>query len=300
MHEFDTPEPITAVIELMVSDVRISASDRPDTVVEIRPSDPESKADVTAVDHVRVDYSGGTLLVKATGRWRSWSPFGYGGSVEAHISLPTGSQIKGTSVGAFRCTGPLGDCQIKTSLGDIHIEQAGAATLSTSVGDIALERAAGDAEVTSGSGEIRVGGIDGTADIKASNGDTHVGSVAGDLRVKGANGDIAVERVDGSVTVKTANGDIRVGSVRTGSVTAETQFGAVEIGIAEGVAAWLDLHTGYGQLRNTLEATGAPGPDDDRVEVRARSGYGDITIRRSHAAARGRPTPATDPLGDTE
>lgn len=287
MHEFDTPKPISAVIELVMADVRISASDRPDTVVEIRPSDPGSHADVTAVDHVLVDYSGGSLLIKATGRWRSWSPFGYGGSVEAHISLPAGSQIRGVAVGAFRCTGALGDCQVKTSVGDIHIEQARQAVLSTSVGDITLERAAGDAEVTTGSGEIRVGDIDGAVEVKNSNGDTHVGSVARDLRIKAANGDVVVDRVDGSATVKTANGDIRVGSVRTGSVTAETRFGAVEIAVADGVAAWLDLQTQYGQLHNALEAGGAPGPGDQRVEVRARSGYGDITLRRSYTAPAG-------------
>lgn len=283
MHEFDTPKPISAVIELVMAEVRISASDRSDTVVEIRPSDPGSQADVTAVDHVLVDYSGGSLHIKATGRWRSWSPFGYGGSVEARISLPAGSQIRGVAAGAFRCAGTLGDCQIKTSVGDIHVEQAEQAALSTSVGEITLERVAGDAELTTGSGEIRVGDVGGTLEVKNSNGDTNVGSVAGDLLVKAANGDVLVDRVDGSVSVKTANGDIRLGSVRTGSITAETGFGTVEIAIADGVAAWLDVQTRYGQLHNNLEATGAPEPGDERVEVRARSGYGDITIRRSYA-----------------
>ena len=40
MPTFDTPEPITVTLELGVGDVRITASDRADTVVEVRPSDP--------------------------------------------------------------------------------------------------------------------------------------------------------------------------------------------------------------------------------------------------------------------
>ena len=286
MAAFDTPEPISAVIELVMADVRISASDRSDTVVEVRPSDPARQADLDAAEQVRVEYSAGGLVVKATGRWRSWSPFGYGGSVEVDIALPTGSRVTGAAVGGFRCIGALGDCQIKTSLGDVHVEQAAAVALASSAGDISLERATGDAELTTASGEIRAGDIDGTVEIKNSNGDTHLGEVTGGLRVKAANGDIAIDRVRGSVTVKTASGDIRIGAVGTGPVIAQTGYGSVEIGIPDGTAAWLDLNTGYGQLRNSLEAGGPPGPDDRRVEVHARSGYGDITIRRTYPEAR--------------
>src|SRR5690349_19644170 len=105
MYTFETPEPISAAIEMGMAEVRISASDRSDTVVEVRPSDPSRQTDVDAAEQVRVEYSAGALLVKATGRWRSWSPFGYGGSVEVDIALPSGSRVKARSVGAIRCTG---------------------------------------------------------------------------------------------------------------------------------------------------------------------------------------------------
>ena len=39
MPTFDTPEPITATIDLAIGDVRISAGERGTTVVEVRPSD---------------------------------------------------------------------------------------------------------------------------------------------------------------------------------------------------------------------------------------------------------------------
>ena len=38
MPTFDTPEPISATIDLAVGDVRISAGDRLDTVVEVHPA----------------------------------------------------------------------------------------------------------------------------------------------------------------------------------------------------------------------------------------------------------------------
>jgi hypothetical protein len=47
-----------------------------------------------------------------------------------------------------------------------------------------------------------------------------------------------------------------------------------------GFAAWLDLATRYGQLDDGLDASEGPGPADEQVEVRATTGFGDITIRR--------------------
>jgi hypothetical protein len=281
MPEFDTPEPISVVIELVVGDVRIVASDRPDTVVDVRPSDGARRVDVTAAEQTRVEYAGGRLLVKTPRSWRSLSPFSDGGSVDVQVGLPAGSQVTGeAAMAAFRCTGPLGDCRVKTALGDIHLDQAGAVKLNTALGDITLERATGDAELSTGTGVVSVGAIDGTAVIKNSNGDSRVGEISGELRVNAANGDIAIEQSHASLAAKTANGDIRVGAVRRGSVVAETARGGVEIAIPDGIAAWLDLNTHYGHVHNTLDPTERPEPDDDSVEVRARTAYGDITIRR--------------------
>jgi DUF4097 and DUF4098 domain-containing protein YvlB len=158
--------------------------------------------------------------------------------------------------------------------------------LITAAGDIDLVRAIGDAELITAFGDVRAEEIDGAAVIKNSNGDVRVGEITGELTVKAANGDIAIERSHASIVAKTANGDIRVGAAGRGSVVAETGFGGVEIAIPDGTAAWLDLHTGYGQLHNNLDATEAPQSGDDAAEVRARTGYGDITIRRCYPPAR--------------
>ena len=62
-------------------------------------------------------------------------------------------------------------------------------------------------------------------------------------------------------------------------------MGKVDIGIRDGVAAWLDLNTGFGKVRNELDDAPGPAEDDETVEVRARTSFGGITIRRSVALA---------------
>jgi hypothetical protein len=280
MSHFETPEPISVELELRVADVRVAAGERADTIVQVRPSDSSKRDDVAAAEQTRVEYAGGRLLVKAPRRLREFSPFSDGGSIDVEIELPAGSDLSGhMAAGGFRCTGSLGRCELKSSAGGISVERVARAKLVTA-GDIRLERVTGDAELSTATGDVRAGAIDGSAVIKNSNGDVRIGEVGGDLRVRAANGDIEVESSHGSVSAKTANGHIRVGSIQRGSLVAETATGGIEVGIADGVAAWLDLSTGFGQVRNSLESTEGPGSTGEHVEVRAKTGFGDITIRR--------------------
>ena len=284
MSHFETPQPISVVLELRVADVRVAAGDRADTIVEVRPSDPSKRDDVTAAEQTRVEYTDGRLLVKAPRRLREWSPRSDGGSIDVEIELPAGSDLTGhTAAGGFRCTGSLGRCELKSSAGGITLDRAARVKLATA-GDITLEQVTGDAELTTGTGEVRAGEIGGSAVIKNANGDTRIGEVRGDLQVKAANGDIDVEQSHGSISAKTANGRIRVRSIQRGSLVAETANGHIEVGVADGVAAWLDLDTRYGHVHNGLDATEGPGSADEQVQVRARTGFGDITIRREAGA----------------
>jgi hypothetical protein len=284
MPTFDTPEPISVTVELGVGDLRIVASDRTDTVVEVRPSDAAKKADVTAAEQTRVEYASGRLLIKAPKGWKQLTWRGGGESIDVQVELPAGSHVRGeTGVAALGCRGRLGECRYKTGIGDIQLDQAGSVQLKTGGGDITVEQAVGDAELTTGSGAVRIDRIDGAAVVKNSNGDTWIGEVTGDLRVNAANGKVSVDRAHATVAAKSANGDLRLGEVAHGAVLAQTGFGKVEIGIRDGVAAWLDLSTRFGNVHNDLDAAERPEPGDDAVEVRARTSYGDITIHRSFA-----------------
>jgi DUF4097 and DUF4098 domain-containing protein YvlB len=281
MPTFDTPEPISVTIDLVVGDARITASDRDDTVVEVRPSDGSHEPDVRAAEQTRVEYTAGRLLVKAP-KQRGLGLFGKVGSIDVTIELPAGSRIQGdASVAAFRCVGRLGECRVKTATGDIQLDHTGMLDVNTGGGAIVVDRVVGHAEVNTGSGRVRLREIDGTAVIKNSNGDSWVGEIAGDLRVNAANGDISVDHANAGVTANTANGDVRIGGVARGSAALKTACGEIEIGIHAGTAARLDVYTQFGRVRNHMDTADSPKPSDETVEVRARTSYGDIVIRRS-------------------
>lgn len=279
MPNFETPEPISVTIDFAVGGVRIIASDRADTVVEVRPSDESRATDVRAAERTRVEYSTGKLLVK-TPRQRNF--IGRSESIDVTIELPTGSHVHvDTAVADFRAEGQLGECKVKTATGDIRFDQTGPLHVNTYGGNVAVDRVAGDAYVSIGSGYARIGVIDGTAAIKNSNGDTNVGEVTGDVLVNAANGSISVDRAHSSVTAKTAKGNVRIGEVVRGSVVLETSYGELEVGIHEGTAAWLDVSSLYGIVHNSLGPSDGPRQSDETVEVRAHTSYGDIVIHRS-------------------
>ena len=279
MPTFDTPEPITATIDLAIGDVRISAGDRSTTIVDVQPSDASSEEDVKLAEQTRVEYANEQLLVK-TPKLRSWLSK-RGPSVDVTIELPAGSHVRGAlGLGDVHGDGRLGDCRIKTGLGRIGLDQADTVNLRSGAGDISVERATGRAEVTAGSGDVRLRELDGSAVIKNSNGDTWVGVAGGDVRLNAANGSIAVDLAQASVGAKSANGDVRLGEVVRGSVVLETKIGDLEVGIRDGTAAWLDVNSQFGRVHNALEAADAPETSAETVEVRARTSIGEVVIRR--------------------
>ncbi|WP_026423266.1 DUF4097 family beta strand repeat-containing protein [Actinokineospora inagensis] len=281
MPKFDTPEAISLVVELGVGDVRITASDRGDTVVEVRPSDETDESDVKAARQVTVEYANGTLQISGP-KARVFDFSRKTRAVDISIELPTGSRVSADlQAGGFRGAGVLGECRFKTSIGNVGLDRTGPLRLDTGTGHVTVEGVAGSAEVTTGSGKIRIGDVDGGAVVKNSNGNTTIGAVAGDLRVRSANGEIEVERAGAGVDAKTSNGGIRIGEVVRGAVTLATALGDLEIGVAAGTAAWLEVNTAFGHVHNLLDNATRPEDADETVEVRGRTSCGDVTIRRS-------------------
>jgi DUF4097 and DUF4098 domain-containing protein YvlB len=281
MPTYDTPTPIAATVDVVGGDVRIIASGRTDTTVEVAPSDPTNREDVRAAEQTRVEYADGRLHVK-TPKLRAWLPGSDGGATDVTIELPAGSDIHATAALAdIRADGELGRVRVKTGVGKIRVELATAADLQTGIGDITLDRATGHVDVKAGSGEVRIGALDFTGVVKNSNGDTWIGTATGHLRVNAANGDIAIDRSEASVGAKSSNGDVRVGAVSHGTAVLESKLGDVEIGIPEGRAAYLDVRSSVGRVHNALESAEKPDDATETVEVRARTAAGDVLVRRS-------------------
>jgi hypothetical protein len=285
---FSTPSPIAVTFDLYVAKVRISASDRTDTVVEVRPSDPGKAADVKAAENTRVDYDDatGTLSIvsrKPRSRFANFSSK-RPESIDVVLQLPTGSGIRGEAgLGDFQSGGVLGAVVLKTDLGAVRLAETGPLSLRSGLGEITVEGVSGSAEVHSGSSDIRIGAVDGTADVSASNGQVRVGVVTGAAVIKAANGSVSVDRALSDITAASANGAVRIGEVVRGKVSATSKNGSVEVGVRAGSAAWLELDTPVGRVYNDLDSAGAPEPGEpvDRVEVRASTKVGDVAIRRA-------------------
>src|SRR5262245_33559222 len=110
MPSYETPEPISVTLELGVGHVRIAASDRTDTVVEVRPSDEADRSDVKASQQVRVDYTNGVLQVTGP-KARAFDFSRKTRSVDVSIELPSGSQVSAhMQMGDIRGAGRLGQC----------------------------------------------------------------------------------------------------------------------------------------------------------------------------------------------
>lgn len=283
MPTFKTPEPISVTLEFAYADIRVVASQRTDTVVEVRARKGSKGADVSAAERTRVEYSNGQLVLKGPKR-----RFGIGmnEAIDLTIELPAGSHLRGeASACDLRVEGRLGECTFKTGTGDLSLEETGAVILETGTGNVTVKRAAGRAEIATGTGSIRIREIDGAAAVKNANGDIHIGDIAGEAQLSSARGDISVECVQSSATAKTAKGNIRISQVIRGSIRMETAYGELEVGILEGTSAWLDVTSQYGRVRNSLDTDAGQWNPADTAEVRARTAYGDIVIRRAKAAA---------------
>ncbi|MFI8483595.1 DUF4097 family beta strand repeat-containing protein [Streptomyces rubrogriseus] len=280
MPSFDTPRPIAVNAHVGAGSIRFTASDRSDTVVEVRPGDPGRDKDVRAAEQTEVSYASGVLTISTKER-RFIGPTG---AVEVTVELPAGSRVD--TVGSWTQVlgeGRLGEVRVKTPGGDVRLDTTGPLELSASHGSVTVDRVEGSAEITTSSGSVRVGVIDGPAVLKNSHGSTTVGAALGDLRVKNANGDINVAHAEASLTATTAHGTLRVDEVVRGEIRLETSYGAIEVGVREGTAAWLDVQSSGGLVRNTLTASDSPAGTEETVKVHARTRYGNIDVRRAKA-----------------
>ncbi|MFF6862985.1 DUF4097 family beta strand repeat-containing protein [Streptomyces ardesiacus] len=280
MPSFDTPQPIAVTAHVGAGSIRFTAGERPDTVVQVRPGDPGRDKDVRAAEQTEVSYASGVLTISTKER-RFVGPTG---AVDVTVELPAGSRVD--TDGAWTQVlgeGRLGEVRVKTSGGDVRLDTAGPLRVTASHGSVTVDRVDGPAEITTSSGSVRVGVIEGAAELKNSHGSTTVGAALGELRVRNANGDINVAHAASSLTATTAYGALRVDEVTRGEVRLETSYGAIEVGVREGTAAWLDVRSSGGQVRNTLTASDGPVESEETVKVHARTRYGNIDVRRAKA-----------------
>jgi DUF4097 and DUF4098 domain-containing protein YvlB len=280
MPAFDTPMPIKVSLELGVGDVRIVASERADTVVTVRPTHEGKEADVRAAAATQVEFDDGRLLIK--GQKRGLQVFGEYGSVDVTVELPAGSRLSGgLGVGGIRATGLLGACRLKTGMGDVRLEHTAELEVATGAGRVEVEHVGGRAEVASGSGAVHPAVAVGRLHLRRTADLAEVDRAGGTLRIVSGNGSISVGTARSGLVARTGHGDIRVDEVVRDSVSLASGMGSLEVGVRAGTAARLDLGTGIGRVEHTLTDATGPAPTEQTVDLKARTGMGDVLVRRA-------------------
>jgi hypothetical protein len=174
---FDTPAPISAILDIPGGRVQLIAADRTDTTVEVRPSSPSKSRDAKAAERTSVSYADGTLRITTPGGQLS----GPSGSLEVTVQLPAGSRIEGNAAGAeLRGVGRLGDVVFTGAYRQVKIDEAASVRISAVDGDVEIGRLDGPAEISTARGDIQV--------AEATGGTVTLATQSGDISVTAAHG----------------------------------------------------------------------------------------------------------------
>ncbi len=153
MQTFNTPTPISVVLDVPGGTARLIAADRADTVVEILPADASKGRDVKAAERTIVELRDGALRVATPAKNEAFGP---SGAVEVTVQLPAGSRLEANAVAELRGVGRLGEVTAESSYGAIKLDEAASAHLTALAGDVSIGRLTGPAEITTAKGDIRV------------------------------------------------------------------------------------------------------------------------------------------------
>jgi hypothetical protein len=145
MPTFATPGPIAATVVVAGAQVRVTASDRTDTVVLVEPVDKASRSDIEVADQTKVDFVGGRLSVNTT-----LSGDG-NGSVAITIDLPAGSSLVAyLAHSGVRADGSFGDCELHMASGRVQLDRITALQATIAAGEVAIGHIAGSVTARTG------------------------------------------------------------------------------------------------------------------------------------------------------
>lgn len=214
MQQFATPAPVTVILAIPAGHIQVTAADRDDTTVEIRPADPARSRDVKLAAQVTAAYRDGVLRVTAPAGHRV---LGSTGAVAVTVHLPAGSAVRATAASArFTATGPLGEVTLDSAQATVSIEEAATARLTVTDGNITAGRLGGDAQIRTVKGDINV--------TQATQGTLVLRTEAGSVTVAAAAGTSAV--LDAGTTV----GRIRNTLTNAGATPALTIHATTTVG----------------------------------------------------------------------
>ncbi|MCW3814558.1 DUF4097 domain-containing protein [Micromonospora sp. DR5-3] len=179
MQKFDTPAPISAVLDIPAGRVQLIAADRADTTVEVRPANPAKSRDVQVAEQTTVAYADGVLRIHTPAPTNQL--FGPSGSLEITVQLPTGSHLEAKAASSeLRGVGRLGDVAFEGAYRQIKIDEAASVHLTAIDGDVEVGRLNGPAEISTARGDIRITeAVRGTVVLRTQSGDISITAAAG-------------------------------------------------------------------------------------------------------------------------
>jgi DUF4097 and DUF4098 domain-containing protein YvlB len=179
MQKFDTPAPVSAVLDIPAGRVQFIAADRADTTVEVLPASPSKSRDVKAAEQTEVAYADGVLQISAAEPQNQL--FGPSGSVEVTVKLPAGSRVEArTAACELRGVGRLGDVVFDGAYRHIKIDEAASLRLTATDGDVEVGRLTGPAQISTARGDIQIAeAVRGTVQLTTQLGDITVTAAAG-------------------------------------------------------------------------------------------------------------------------
>lgn len=272
---FDVDRPVRVEIANHSGGVVVEAG--PAGTVEVGAASPAGRE---LLDRVEIVLDGDVLRVSAPRGRRRW--FGSSEDVSFRVVVPERSAVSAESEsGELTLRGVLGDLDLRTASGQVRTDSAAVVRATSASGDVRIGVVAGDCRVSTASGDVEVAGCGGRFQVQAASGDVRVGTVTGALEVSTASGGLVAAEVGGDVRARTMSGDIRIRHAGGSQVQVTSASGDLEIGVPEGVAAWLDLTSASGEVASELPDVGEPAPGSPTVEIRAATASGDIRIHRA-------------------
>jgi DUF4097 and DUF4098 domain-containing protein YvlB len=178
MPTYNTPEPISAVLNIPAARIQLTAGDRADTTVEILPADASKSRDVKVAEEATVEYADGVLRIVVAAKNQYFGPTG---SVAVTVELPAGSQVEVQSASAeLRAAGKFGDVTVKSEHGSIDLDDVASARVTTAACDVSVGRLNGPAEIRTSKGDIRVAeAVRGAVVLRTDAGEIEIGAAAG-------------------------------------------------------------------------------------------------------------------------
>ena len=207
MQKYDTPAPISAVLDIPSGRVQFIAADRADTAVEVLPANASKARDVKAAEQTTVEYVDGVLRIETSAKNQYLGP---SGSIEVTVKLPAGSRVEAKAASAeLRTVGRLGDVAFEGAYRQIKLDEAASVRLTAVDGDVEVGRLGGPTEISTARGDIRI-----------------------------------TEATGGKVVLRTQSGDITVAAAAgvSAALDASTSYGRIGNALKNDGTAELDIH----------------------------------------------------------